>query len=283
LIAGGFGQSGSEDGPSSSARFDSPLGVAVATNGVIYVADCGNHTIRAITPDGAVSTIAGLAGSWGSNDGAGAVARFNGPTGLALDAEGNLFVSDSNNHAIRKIIPNGNVTTFAGVPLENGFINGDRHAAKFFQPAELAFDIHGALYVADSMNHAIRKISVDGQVSTAAGLSQTLGAEDGDNGRARLYNPYGLAFLPSGELAISDSYNQTIRRALPAAEVKIGFGRPIFLQWNSVVGKNYRIEAASDSFDVWNIIGVFDATAQTSALNFSPPENVSIFRVVTLP
>jgi sugar lactone lactonase YvrE len=284
LLAGLFGQSGSEDGPSSSARFDSPLGVAIATNGVIYAADCGNHTIRAIAPDGAVSTFAGLAGTWGSNDGDGAVARFNGPTGLALDREGNLFVSDSNNHTIRKIIPTGNVTTFAGMPLENGFVNGDRRAAKFFQPAELAFDTHGALYVADSMNHAIRKISVDGRVSTAAGLSQTFGADDGDNGRARLYNPYGLAFLPSGELAIADSYNQTIRRALPAAEVKISFARPVALQWNSVIGKEYRIEAASESFDVWEtVVNSITATAQTSALNFSPPADVTVFRIVVLP
>lgn len=285
LIAGGFGQSGSEDGPSSSARFDSPLGVAVATNGVIYVADCGNHTIRVITPDGAVSTFAGRAGSWGSNDSTGAAAaRFNGPTGLALDAEGNLFVSDSNNHTIRKITPDGNVTTFAGVALENGFVNGDRRIAKFFQPAELAFDTHGALYAADSMNHAIRKISLDGQVSTAAGFSQTFGAEDGDNGHARLYNPYGLAFLPSGELAISDSYNQTIRRALPAAIVKISFSRPISLQWNSVNGKEYRIESASESFDAWeSVVNSFKATGKTSAVNVAPPAKVSVFRVVVLP
>ncbi|HUS33962.1 MAG TPA: NHL repeat-containing protein [Verrucomicrobiae bacterium] len=284
LIAGIFGQSGFDDGPSSSARFDSPLGIAVATNGVIYVADCGNHTIRAIAPDGAVTTFAGLAGTWGSNDGAGAAARVNGPTGLALDPEGNLFVSDSNNHTIRKISSTGAVTTFAGTPLENGFVNGDRHAAKFFQPAELAFDTHGALYVADSMNHAIRKISPDGQVSTAAGLSQTFGAEDGDNGHARLYNPYGLAFLPSGELAISDSYNQTIRRALPTAEVKISFARPISLQWNSVIGKEYRIEAASESFDAWENVGnSIKATGQTSVVNVAPPAKVSVFRVVVLP
>jgi hypothetical protein len=284
LIAGIFGQSGLEDGPASSARFDSPLGVAVGTNGVIYVADCGNHTIRAIALDGAVSTFAGLAGSWGSNDGPAGAARFNGPTGLALDAQGNLFVADSNNHTIRKITPNGNVTTFAGIPLENGFVNGDRRAAKFFQPAELAFDTHGALYVADSMNHAIRKISPNGKVSTAAGFSQTPGAEDGDNGRARLYNPYGLAFLPSGELAIADSYNQTVRRALPSAEVTIAFGRPLALQWNSVIGKEYRIEAASDAFGAWeSVVNPIKALGNTSTVNIAPPARVSIFRVVVVP
>lgn len=284
LVAGIFGQSGFEDGTESSARFDSPLGVAVATNGVIYVADCGNHTVRAIALDGLVSTFAGLAGSWGSTDGPASAARFNGPTGLTLDAQGNLFVADSNNHTIRKITPNGNVTTFAGIPLENGFVDGDRHTAKFFQPAELAFDTHGALYVADSMDHAIRKICPDGKVSTVAGFSQTPGAEDGDNGRARLYNPYGLAFLPSGELAIADSYNQTIRRALPLAEVTISFGRPLALQWNSVIGKEYRIEAASDSFGAWeSVVSPIKALGNTSIVNVAPPARVSIFRVVVVP
>src|SRR4051812_8588915 len=188
-IAGSFGESAFQDGNGSAARFDSPLGLAIGTNGFIYVADCGNHIIRAIASDGSVTTIAGTAGVWGTNDGNGSSARFNGPVGLALDPEGNLFVSDSNNHTIRKMTPAREVTTLAGTPLESGFIDGPGRNAKFFQPAELAFDQnHDALFVADSMNHAIRKISSNGQVSTVTGFARTPGADDGENGRARLYN-----------------------------------------------------------------------------------------------
>src|SRR5207244_2729857 len=159
-------------------------------------------------------------GAWGSTDASGANARFNGPIGLALDPAGNLFVSDSNNHTIRKIAPAREVTTWAGIPLENGYVDADRRAANCFQPAELTFDPHGALYVADSMNHAIRKIASDGKVSTVAGFPNHPGSTDGENQRARFYNPYGLAFLPSGELAVADAYNQTIRNAAPPAELQ---------------------------------------------------------------
>jgi len=284
-IAGLIGEAGSDDGIGSAARFDSPLGVSVATNGVIYVADCGNHTIRAITPDGSVTTIAGTAGVWGTNDGIGASARFNGPVGLALDSDGNLFVSDSNNHTIRKISPAHEVTTFAGTPLESGFIDGASPEAKFFQPAELAFDRdHGALYVADSMNHAIRKISPDGKVSTVTGFARTAGADDGDNGRARLYNPYGLALLPNGELAVADSYNQTIREALGPAELQISIARGFFVKWNSVIGKTYQLQSASPRFDGWlNLTESFVATNTTSAVYLAPQNGASIFRVIVQP
>ena len=284
-LAGLFGESGPEDGIGSAARFDSPLGVAVATNGVIYVADCGNHTIRSIAPDGSVTTIAGAAGVWGTNDGIGSSARFNGPVGLALDSNGNLFVSDSNNHTIRKITPAHEVTTFAGTPLETGFIDGASRGAKLFQPAELAFDPnHAALYVADSMNHAIRKISSDGKVSTLTGFSKTPGADDGDNGHARLYNPYGLALLPNGELAVADSYNQTIREALAPAELQISIVRGLFLKWNSVIGKTYQLQTASPRFDAWlNLTEPFAATNTTSTLYLSPQNGANIFRVIVQP
>jgi DNA-binding beta-propeller fold protein YncE len=285
MIAGLFGEAGSEDGVGPTARFDSPLAVAVGTNGVIDVADCGNHTIRAIAPDDSVTTIAGAAGVWGTNDGIGSSARFNGPVGLALDFAGNLFVSDSNNHIIRKITPAHEVTTLAGTPLESGFIDGAAGIAKFFQPAEIVFDHnHDALYVADSMNHAIRKISSDGKVSTVTGFARTAGADDGDNGHARLYNPYGLALLPNGELAVADSYNQTIREALAPAELQISIGRGLVVKWNSVIGKTYQLQTASPRFDGWsNVLEPLTAINTTSTASVSLGKGASIFRVIVQP
>src|SRR2546426_8131260 len=139
-VAGIAGQSGFVNGPASSALFSSPLGIKVATNGTIFVSDCGNHLIRAISPSGLVTTLAGNPGLWGSDDGIGSAPRFNGPVGLVLDTEGNVFVSDSNSHTIRKINRNGIVSTWAGIPGSDGCRNGDARAATFCNPAELAID-----------------------------------------------------------------------------------------------------------------------------------------------
>ena len=105
---------GAIDGQGNSARFNAPDLLAVDGSGNVYVADSGNHTIRKITPLGVVTTLAGKAGSAGSADGRGAAARFNAPSGVALDGAGNLYVSDYGDHTIRKITPQGDVTTFAG-------------------------------------------------------------------------------------------------------------------------------------------------------------------------
>ena len=262
--------------------FDNPLGLAVSTNGIVYVADCGNHLIRAIAPNGSVTTIAGKAGTWGATDGDGTDARFNGPVGLAIDSQDNLFVSDSNNHTIRKITPNRNVTTVAGVALQSGFTDGDAAAARFFQPAELAFDVHGALHVADSMNHAIRKVSPDGKVRTVTGFSNSPGAIDGENGRARLYNPYGLAFLPSGQLVISDAYNQTVREAIPPTLLRASPNGNV--TWNAVVGKTYQLQIANPSLDNWFDIGAaMIANSRTATAALPRPQAVTVLRVVTLP
>jgi sugar lactone lactonase YvrE len=283
-IAGSVGQSGSEDGVGAAGRFDSPLGLAISTNGIIYVADCGNHLIRAISPEGAVTIVAGSAGAWGSADGLGSAARFNGPIGLALDRVGNLFVSDSNNHTVRKITATGEVTTWAGAPMESGFTDGDRRAARFFQPAELAFDLHDALYVADSMNHAIRKISPDGKVTTVAGFNNKAGATDGENQSARFYNPYGLAFLPSGELVVADAYNQTIRNALPPAELQITFNRGLSVRWNAVIGKTYQLQTAAPELDAWlTINNPITASDHTASVLLPQPTPVGLFRISISP
>jgi DNA-binding beta-propeller fold protein YncE len=253
--------------------FESPLGIVVAPNGVVYVADSGNHVVRSISTNGIVSVIAGGVGDWGTTDGKGTEARFNCPLGLALDRDGNLFVSDSNNHTIRKIAPDRAVTTFAGVPLSDGYVDGA--AARFSNPAELRFDALGNLYVADSLNNAIRKISPDGRVMTVTGFSGVAGAANGINGQATFYNPYSLAFLPDGRVAISDAYNQLIREAAMPIEVELD-GRG--LTWNSVAGSRYQIHFSED-LSSWFDVGDVIATGPISTFNEALNSSVRVYRI----
>jgi streptogramin lyase len=278
IFAGALGQSGFIDALGSAARFNSPLGLAVASNGTVYVADCGNHSIRAIAPNGTVTTFAGNTGDWGTADGSGSNVHFNGPVGLAFDDQGNLFVSDSNNHAIRKITPAGVVSTWAGLALSDGYVDGDRLTARFAKPAELAFDRHGNLFVADSFNHVIRKITPAGKVETVAGLAGSHGSASGINGQARLFNPYGLAIRPDGSLVISDAYNELIR--LVTIPVTLQIDRPALLSWNSVIGKTYQVQYRDslDSAAAWtnlqppiiatNLTTIVDGTVSATA---NPP------------
>src|SRR5205814_9459442 len=123
-LAGFVGSTGSADGTGVTARFNYPLVVAADSSGNIYVADQLNHTIRKITPAGAVTTLAGLAGSRGSVDGNGSVARFDHPNAVAVDSSGNVYVADTSNSTIRKITPAGDVSTLAGLAGNNGSADG---------------------------------------------------------------------------------------------------------------------------------------------------------------
>jgi len=158
-LAGTAGATGSTDGTGSEARFNGPLGITIDVIGNLYVTEFGNHTIRKITPAGVVTTLAGSAGVPGSTDGTGSEARFNGPKGLSVDAESNVYVADFGNHTIRKITPAGVVTTLAGSPPIDGYFNGPGPASRFSSPASVAVDSNGTLYVGDYLNHTIRKIT----------------------------------------------------------------------------------------------------------------------------
>lgn len=171
VLAGSPGNHGFADGVGSAALFSSITGVATDGNGNVYVADSGNNTIRKI--EIASRTVTTLAGdplaSAGSADGIGAAARFSGPCGLDADTSGNVYVADCGNHTIRKIDPDGVVTTIAGIAGAPGHVDGDASAASFFLPADVALDADGNVYVADQANFAIRKITPAGSVTTLAG------------------------------------------------------------------------------------------------------------------
>jgi probable HAF family extracellular repeat protein len=218
-LAGLAGSAGSANGTGSAARFNGPYGVAVDTTGNVYVADINNSTIRKITPAGAVSTLAGLAGSPGSTDGTGSAARFNGPSGVAVDTTGNVYVADSYNHTIRKITPAGAVSTLAGLAGSSGSVNGTGSAARFYRPEGVAVDTTGNVYVADTINDTIRKITPAGVVSTLAGLAGSIGSVDGTGSAARFGQPYGVAVDTTGNVYVADTINHTIRKITPAGAV----------------------------------------------------------------
>jgi len=212
----GSGAKGSNNGDSSSASFSSPLGVAVDANGYVYVAEHDSHLIRKISPQGVVTTLAG-GGSGGYVNGVGTAARFNHPTGVAVDASGNVFVSDYYNSVIRKITPAGVVTTFAGSGIR-GTSDGVGANARFYMPVSVAIDISGNLYVTDQFSHLIRKISPAGVVSTIAGNGGP-GRVDGVRRSASFNMPSGIAVDALGNLFVADRENHTIRRITPSGYV----------------------------------------------------------------
>jgi hypothetical protein len=209
-LAGLAGNSGTADGTGSAARFNGPRGVAVDVSGNLYVADANNQTIRKITAGGVVTTLAGTAGSSGSEDGPGSTARFDKPYGVAVDSGGNVYVSDEYNHTIRKIAA-GVVTTLAGEAGTNGKADGTGGAAHFNYPLGVAVDSSFNVYVADWANHEIRKISAAGVVTTLAG-DAGYGRADGVGSAARFDRPYFVAVDGIGNVFVSDDGNDTIRR-----------------------------------------------------------------------
>ena len=211
-IAGFAGSAGSTDGTLSTARFNNPQGVAVDPAGNLYVADSYNSTIRKVTSVGVVTTIAGLAGTPGTANGAGSDAQFNRPYGVALDTNGNIFVADTYNHIIRKITSAGVVSTFAGSAGVAGTTNGQGVSAQFNLPNGIAVDGAGNVYVADTGNNTIRKITSGGFVTTLAGLAGAAGSSDKTGGDARFSSPTGIAVDSVGTLYVADTANHTIRK-----------------------------------------------------------------------
>ena len=176
ITLAGSGNQGFTDGQGTAASFNGPIGVAVDSSGNVYVADINNHLIRKIDSLGNVTTLAG-SGTQDSDDGVGTSASFKFPRDVAVDSSGNVYVADTGNHLIRRIDSTGNVTTLAGSGT-SGSVDGEGTAASFNKPMGVAVDSSGNVYVADSLNHLIRRIDSSGNVTTLAG-SGTSGSAKG--------------------------------------------------------------------------------------------------------
>jgi sugar lactone lactonase YvrE len=206
-VFAGTGIAGFSDGISNKAQFSNPRGLAIDRDNNLYVADTGNHVIRKISTMLEVTTIAGT-GNQGNNDGPAYFAQFNHPFGIAIDSEFNIYVADRANHRIRKITKDGIVSTLAG--SRSGFNDGSLEYAKFNSPLGLYVDEDDDLYVADYGNNRIRKIIKD-QVITVAG-SGAPSFLDGDAVYAQFNGPVGITQDSIGNLYVSDSNNNKIRK-----------------------------------------------------------------------
>jgi sugar lactone lactonase YvrE len=213
----GDGSPGFNDGALSQARFADPFGIAVDSKDNLYVSDAGsNNRIRKITPDGTVTAIAGA--EEGFQDGPGASAKFNTPSAIALDTQGNLYVADTGNNAVRRVAPDGVVTTIAGSG-KAGYKDGPAREAEFNAPIGVAVDAQGNLYVADTYNDRIRKVTKEGEVMTIAGGGASPGYSDGPAMTASFDTPCGIAVAPTGELYVADTGNNAIRKLTPGGQV----------------------------------------------------------------
>jgi mucin-19 len=229
----GSGALGSTDGPGASATFSNPSGVAVDGAGNVYVADLSNNLIRKITPGGVVSTLAG-SGLSGSADGTGAAATFDQPYGIAVDAQGNVYVADWGNNLIRKITPAGVVTTIAGTG-KPGAADGMGINASFNKPFGLAIDQNGYLYVVDTGNEELREISPAGLVTTVAG-NGTRGATNGAGNQTSFYQPTGVVADGAGNVYVADEFNNLIRQIVVVSNYKIDKALPAGLTFDPTTG-----------------------------------------------
>lgn len=222
----GSGSLGNTNGQGTAASFSTLYSITTDGAGDMYVADYNNNLIRKITPTGVVTTFAG-SGSQGASNGS--PGTFNRPGGVTTDNQNNIYVGDQDNNLIRKITPTGIVSTFAGTGAQ-GLQDGPVATARFSGPAGLVFDSSGNLYVADRNNHAIRKITPLGVVSTFAG-SGVPGSADGSGILASFNNPTNVAVDNADNIYVTDQNNNKIRKITPAGVVTTFAG-------NGTLGRN---------------------------------------------
>jgi DNA-binding beta-propeller fold protein YncE len=263
----GSGDSGSADGTGTAASFFLPGGVAVDSAGNIYVADTLSNKIRKITPAAVVTTLAG-SGTLGSADGTGTAASFSSPSGVTVDLAGNIYVGDSLNNKIRKITPAAVVTTLAGIGTQ-GFDDGTGTSATFRSPRGIALDSAGNIYVADTNNHLIRKLTSD----------PLAGYLDANGTSAQFNNPYAICLDASHNIYVADTGNQMIRKVDPSANVTTVAGQLTPGLANGVGSAaqfNYPMGVAVDATNIYvadygnNAIRKIDSTQKVTIYAGSP-------------
>lgn len=205
----GNGTAGFLNGPAANAQFNMPYGITVNAFGDVFVSDLYNYVIRKIS-GGTVTTYAGVVGQQGHTNGSPSVSKFGGPAGLAVDAAGNLYIADLDNHAIRKISSITGVSTIAGGSF--GYNDGTGFSAQFASPRALAVDAAGIIFVAELGGNRVRKVTQDGVVSSFAGRLLQPGTDDGEASVAKFGALFGIAIDGSSSLYIADAFNQRIRK-----------------------------------------------------------------------
>ena len=261
-FAGTAGVIGSSDGTGPAASFAGPSGITTDANDNVYVADHGNQTIRKITPGGVVTTLAGTAGVYGAADGIGAMAQFSSPDGIATDTNGNVYVADRDNQEIRKISPSGVVKTLAGAASIIGTADGIGTAAQFSRISGLGINHNNNVYVVDTGNQTIRKITPTGEVTTFAGTAGIIGSTNGVGVAAQFSYPIGVAINSVGNLYVTSGC--TIRMITPAGVVTTFAGTPEVCGSSDGVGEAARfISPAGIAVDSVDNIYVADYGAHT--------------------
>ncbi|MEW2121908.1 RICIN domain-containing protein [Streptomyces sp. NPDC005474] len=204
-----------DDGPATAAQLNGPLGVAVHSTGVLYVAEYHNHRVRKITTDGTISTVAGTGkAGFGGDGGPATSAQLHHPYGLAVDSAGDLYIADGQNHRVRKVTADGTITTVAGTGTASfGGDGGPATSGQLNLPVGMVVDSTGVLYVAEYRNHRVRKITADGTITTVAGTGIAgISGDDGPATSGQLNLPYGLAVDCVDTLYIADHRNHRVRK-----------------------------------------------------------------------
>jgi len=204
-----------DGGPAARAQLAWPQDVAVGTDGSLYIADVGNHRIRKVTLDGSISTVAGTGVCGYSGDGEPAThAQLARPRGVFVDADGSVFVGDTENHRVRKVTPDGTIRTVAGNGTEGyGGDGGPATSAQLAWPRGVVVDAEGGLFIADCGNSVIRRVTPDGIITTVAGNgTEGYSGDSGPTTRARLADPHGIVMGADGSLYIGEPRNHCIRR-----------------------------------------------------------------------
>lgn len=270
----GDGLAGYLDGNGIATKFRYPAAMAIDENDNLFIADWGNHCIRKITPLGVVSTYAGIGGNSGNIDGNTSVAKFNGPTGLCFDNNGNLYVADYSNYKIRKVDTSGNVSTFCGNGVA-GNIDGDAFTARFNKPAVITFDGIDTFYVTDDSNHNVRKVDLLGNVSTFAGTGVN-GATDGLASTSSFKSLTGIVAKNKDELFIADYGNHKIRK-ITKYHYSISPNLPTGFTFNEATGEisgtptqlspmtDYTVTATNEFGASSTIVSIEVATLSTSS------------------